>query len=618
MKRAILTILVLMITLSYVVAKGVKSQTIVFINGEKFYIHTVDNGETLYSLSMLYYVEESDIIKNNSSIQERGLQSGESIKIPLKDEWSIKRPSERKIRKDFNSHTVVKGETLYSISRQHELSVAVIIEDNPDIDPSNLALGQRVLIRKSEVGKSSEEERTEEIEEYKETMNKVAPEGYQYHIVAPKETLYSLLRDSQMSQKEFHEVNDLEGSELQAGSIILLRSMNPAQEDEGEEMGSRDLLAKKPRVIEFKPLRSSDTLNVSLLLPLSTTSGSAMPIFEEFYQGFLMGIEELKQKGRNINITLFNTRRDSATVSQIIHDEAFLRSNLIVGPVYENLLPEVVEFAERSSIPVVSPLATLENTNSGVVFQMSPIAEHKYDKIGGLLADSVQVTLIYTDKTDADYEAEVKALLGGKPFNTHYYKYEHPSVVADRAKAAERYNRKPVHSPSDLAPLIQGDSTATIIIMPDNETDVDRILSALASAEISLIGRSQKVNEFAVLYNPKWNRYNNIDRAMLFKDRVVSFSSYHAKRDNVIIKRFDSNYVKEFNELPSLYSYRGYDVAKIFGEGLYTDIEYNMEGRTFSPLQTTYRFQKMRDSQSRGNQNWMRANYNNNFTITVE
>ncbi len=400
---------------------------------------------------------------------------------------------------------------------------------------------------------------------------------------------------------------------------MLLRSIPQGDDPEeiADEDGAGDGDLQSPEIL-FRALRGTDTLNVSLLLPLSTSTGRVMPIFEEFYQGFLMGVEELKKGGRRVNVTLFNTQRDSAVVSQIVDNEAFKRSDLIVGPVYEELLDGVLEFAERGSIPVVSPLATLKSSNSGVLFQMSPILEHKYDKVGGLLADSVQVTLIYTDKTDKEYEQEIKSLLAGKKYSTHLYKYEHPSVVSERLQIAEKYNREPQYSPSDLTPLISGDSTATIIIMPDNETDVDRVLSALASAEISLRGRSLSVSDFSVLYNSKWNRYKNIDRAMLFRDRVVAFSSYHAKRDSEVVLDFDSRYVKEFNELPSLYSYRGYDVAKIFGDGLYSDIEYNMEGRTFSPLQTTYRFQKLRGSETRANQNWMRANYNDNFTITVE
>ena len=61
------------------VAAG-KSATIVYINGAKYYIHTVQAGETLYGLSKTYGVGEKVILENNPSIV-RGLKTAENIKI---------------------------------------------------------------------------------------------------------------------------------------------------------------------------------------------------------------------------------------------------------------------------------------------------------------------------------------------------------------------------------------------------------------------------------------------------------------------------------------------------------------------------------------------------------
>ncbi len=268
--------------------------------------------------------------------------------------------------------------------------------------------------------------------------------------------------------------------------------------------------------------------------------------------------------------------------------------------------------------PVVSPLATLKSSGSGVLFQMAPMSENRYDKVEDLLTDSVRITLIYSENTDSQYEAQVKSLLKGHDYTIHNYEYEHPSVIAERMRDAKRANIELETSPSDLSPLILGDTLTTIFIMSDNETDVDRILSALASAKISLSSRTQSVCDFRVVGNPQWNRYSNIDRAMLFDANLTAFSSYHAKRDAEVIKRFDSRYIDAFGALPSLYSYRGYDVAKIFGEGLYSDIENGMEGRVFTPLQSGYKFERVQNGNGRANSNWIRVNYLPNYTITLE
>ncbi|HBX90826.1 MAG TPA: transcriptional regulator, partial [Alistipes sp.] len=84
-------------------------------------------------------------------------------------------------------------------------------------------------------------------------------------------------------------------------------------------------------------------------------------------------------------------------------------------------------------------------------------------------------------------------------------------------------------SPSDLTPLLENDDDNLFVILSDSEVEVDRILAALASADRSLTARGRTAPRFTVLGNARWNRYANIDRTMLFQDRVVFLSTYHAK-----------------------------------------------------------------------------------------
>ena len=138
-------------------AAGEKSRTIVYINGAKYYIHAVQPGETLYGLAKLYGVGEKVIVENNPALAE-GLKSAANIRIPVVAEVSPEkdRKSERKLRKTFDFHFVTKGETLYAISRQYEIPVKTIIGDNPGIDPTHLRPGERILIRRKQIGSEDE------------------------------------------------------------------------------------------------------------------------------------------------------------------------------------------------------------------------------------------------------------------------------------------------------------------------------------------------------------------------------------------------------------------------------------------------------------------------------
>lgn len=606
MKRLCATALMIVWALCAFAAE--KSGTIVYINGSKFYIHTVQPGETLYGLSKTYGVGEKVILENNPSIA-RGLKTAENIKIPFVSD--VPEPkSDKKLRKTFDFHFVSKGETLYAISRQYEIPVKTILEDNPNLDPLHMRLGERILIRKKQIGSEDEAGTKEQWEEYRQSLNSVADEGTAYHIVHPGETFYSLSRRFGISETELSQLNGgLKPADLKAGAMIKIPQLDGAVTAEVADSLHRDsVVAAEPQAIpiEFRALRRSEPLNVALLLPIAT-GGEANGNYLEFYQGFLLGIDSIKiRQGISVNVHLYNTARDTARIREIVErDEAFRKSDLIIGPIYEEGLAPVIRFAEEKKVPVVSPLAHIADHNSDVLFQLAPDPSLKYEKAGDLVDGGKRVTLIYTASTDKEFEREILALLGDSEYSRYTYKYEHPTVRSS-------------NSPSDLTPLLENGQDNVFIILSDNSVDVERILAALASADTSITSRGRTAPRFVVLGNPRWNRFNTIDRAIYFKDRVVFFSAYHAKRDSEIVRTFDSAYIRAFGALPTLYSYRGYDTAVIFAPAMYGDIEYDLEDRRYAPLQTVYRFGQGEGRENHINRNWMRVNYNSDFTITIE
>lgn len=94
-------------------------------------------------------------------------------------------------------------------------------------------------------------------------------------------------------------------------------------------------------------------------------------------------------------------------------------------------------------------------------------------------------------------------------------------------------------------------------------------------------------------------------------------STYHAKRDAERIRTFDKRYIAAFGSLPTLYSYRGYDAAVLFGTAMFGDVNDYFGNETFTPLQTPYRFERQSDG-NRVNTEWVRVIYNDNYTITLE
>lgn len=588
-----------------------KSQTIVYINGAKYYVHTVQPGETLYALSKTYGVGEPVIAQHNPAIAS-GLKAGETIRIPFVAD-APEALSAKKLRRTFDEHYVSKGETLYAISRHYEIPIPVLMEDNPNLDPIHLRPGERILVRKKKIGTQDVAETSLQWEQYRMSLNSVAGDSITYHIVHPGETFYSLAHRFRITEAELGALNGgLKPADLKAGAMIrvpgeafreVAAEADSLRQDNGSAVG--DAPREIPQV-EFRALRPGHVLEVALMLPISV-EGEANANYLEFYQGFLMGLDSVKRaRGLSADVTLYNTERKEEKIRRIVESPEFASTQLIVGPVYEEGLYPIVRFAEEHAVPVVSPLANIERMNSDVLFQLAPDQSAKYEKIADLIGGDKRITLIYASGTDEEFEREILALLGDSAYGRFDYRFEHPSV------------RQHSGSPSDLTPLLENGEDNVFIIMADNEIDVDRILAAIASADTNLTARGRTAPRFTVLGNARWNRYNNLDRAMFFKDRVVFISTYHAKRDSVAVTAFDSAYIRAFGALPSLYSYRGYDTAMIFCPAMFNDIEYDMEGKRYTPLQTTYVFGQGEGRDNHVNRNWTRVNYHPDFTITIE
>ena len=563
-----------LITLTLALAAAtfdVSAQELVVIGGVKYAIHDVAKGETLYSLSRRYGVTVDDIKSANEALAA-GLKAGQRIKIPVKSAAEKEQPKVR-------LHKVVRGETLYSLSKLNDLTVEELRAANPHVR-KGLKAGQLIEIPLKRV-----------VEQPAPTPAPTpAPQAEQPKVEQPK----------------------VEQTQTDATT----GATTPVAEEKREE-------PTKVEQVALRTLKQGEKAKVALLLPLGSEERPQQN-YIDFYRGFLIGLDSVRMVGHSVSLELHNTAHDYHRVEQIISSGALNEVDLVVGPVYEDELIPVATALQGKGTPIVSPLANLTQTTNNAVFQMSPSPASKLVKVRELFDGTKRVVIVSTDNIDKEFDAEVRGMLKDTAnVVEHKYIYEHPSVIEKREKEREKMREAGLvvddtPSPSDMSPLLRGEQPTVIVVTADNEIEVDRILAAIASANIALTARSQRVAPFVVYGNNRWNRYRNIDRAILFSNNVTMLSTYHARRSEPVIRSFDSRFVKEYGTLPSLYAYRGYDAAVVFVKSLYGAMETGLEGAHSMPLLSPYIFEADEKSGVRINNQWIKVNYNNNFTITTE
>lgn len=177
----------------------------------RFIFHIVGKGESLFAISRIYDVSVNDLKEANPEWSE-GLKPGQYLKIPLKDPVVQKRGSEIP-GPDAESkvHTVTAGETLYSISRKYKIGIPELKAANPGITTS-LDIGRKIIIPSAmDLAGVPQDEKK-----------------YIEHIVIAKETLYSIARKYRISVDSLMAFNTGLTKDIYPGEVIRIPAIiNP-------------------------------------------------------------------------------------------------------------------------------------------------------------------------------------------------------------------------------------------------------------------------------------------------------------------------------------------------------------------------------------------------------
>ncbi len=589
-----------------------KSNNKVFITGKPFYIHIVKRGQTLYRIAKAYNVTVDDIERENFNIKAEGLSIGQPVKIPVKKEEPPKASKQIKIPKthivdsgetaysiarkyhlslkdlyalnpqaettiypgqriylpaapdtttvkilrdkDFIYHIIDSGQTFYSIAKKYGVKARQVEKENDNIDPDNLRPGQVVKIPTNRVDVRSEKPEQ-------------ADKKYYYHNVTPGETLYSLAQQYQTDIETIKKQNpNLSEREMVVGEYLKLpRNKITIPEKFQEKQPIADVFKTETMLQDTCKCPQSggqDHLQIALMLPLYSYINDTLnlnrtypkiygpsKIFIDFYEGALLAVNKLSDKGLNIDLHVLDTENDTLKVKEIINDNYFPYFDLIIGPVYSQNLPLVVEKAREFSIPVVSPLSTscefLDNYPFG--FQVSPTNEILFNK-----------TLESIEYFEADNYIIIKN--GNKPEEKFVKSFKETFFKGKTMEEIEHLGYAEIiyyagDEELNLDPFV--DSLHNFVIVPSSDR-------AFVSDVISRLNTLNETHKITLFGHPRLINYTNIDVKFFHNLNThifnLNFIDYNKKSVNDFVYEFRKFYEKE----PDKYAFYGYDISYYF------------------------------------------------------
>ena len=87
----------------------------------------------------------------------------------------------------------------------------------------------------------------------------------------------------------------------------------------------------------------------------------------EYYEGFLMAVDSLKRTGTSIDLYTYSTGPATSSLNSILGKSEMKDMDIIFGPLHQQHIKPLADFAEKHDIRLVIPFTSKDNT----VFQQS-------------------------------------------------------------------------------------------------------------------------------------------------------------------------------------------------------------------------------------------------------
>ena len=571
-----------------------KSNDIVVIRGKSYYLHTVQPGQTLYSICKAYGAN-IDEVKSLNDKKDNALSLYEVLKVPYTDPF---------VQQDdkFYYHKVVKGETFYSIARLYKIKPKRLLKFNEGYAQNQpLAVGAVVKLPLAEIDLSVLGE--EEIEASVGKKQEIRPERP--------------VRNESVKKVEEASVTDI----LQ--NALMQKNEKTEQEPEKEittVIGATDKM-EIPDYISEVVMPVDPFVKVALLLPFSAkdypvfvdTLVEKMPVqisarseqFISFYEGVLLAVDSLKNQGYKVNLKVFDTERSAEKMYTMVDEIDRFHPDLIIGPVYGSVYKALRDDLTNKNIPVIYPLSS-RSEEFGVYpdfIQVNPsmkaltVAMSDWLREEAEEANLVCLNLTGNEVSHSDLE-DIRL----------FKEYMH------RIGSMNFYDWNTSAVPLDGLRLQLLPDRENIIILPTTkEAEVSKILPVLSALTDGY--------RITVVGFPEWQAFTSVDHETYFKLNTKIFTYSYVDNTTEPAKRFALKYRKYFYTEPNNLAYKAFDMSLYFIELAAKYRDRTLDALEFYPRNgdfSRFYFQKMEGQAGKENQGFYIVNFGSDYRLKIE
>jgi LysM repeat protein/ABC-type branched-subunit amino acid transport system substrate-binding protein len=565
------------------------------VEDNSFVYYVSVKGDTKSSISRMFNVSVADLDKYNPEIVVAPLKIGQMVKIPKPganlNNTVKKTDNTEESEQLFETHTVKARETLYSISRSYNIPVSTLLELNPGLNKKNPSVktGQKINIKEIKVETEYLQhlvQRRETIQSiaqlYKVSLNALLDINPNLNPVNPRVSAGQVIRIPIPVQKKYPGV-ELPVDYRKMDTIIIKPSVNSSEEESEAEHTATIAENKREKADCNNKTPSGQTIRMAVLVPLYLNSTQNSQLIEqielnrvpdslrnisrnrslklsldprsvngvELCEGAMVAVEKLRAEGVKIEVEFYDTERDENLVRQILNLPELKKKDLIVGPFFSDLLPQVARFCANNHIPFVTPASGNESDpSSEKQYLINPTTEESVvSVIDRLKLSSRQNIILLSDSVES--------------YSTLFNLYKNQL----ERKLSGQYKTVSLGSVENA---IKEDPTvkARVIILSYNEAYVLKALSLL-----NILYRNQY--DIQVIGLPEWRDFKNIDIEYFHNLEYTYLTPYYTDFRDPDVVSFLEKYRGYFASEPVassnsgyIYGFMGYDLIYYFGTAI--------------------------------------------------
>lgn len=506
-------------------------------------------------------------------------------------------------------HKVLKGHTLYSISKAYGVDIETIKAANPSLS-EGLKAGMLLYIPEKPSGTAEATAAAPAVQPRRDTVQttadergeRTAPQGktkaakqkkYKKYNIKWYETLDDVAVKFNVTTEAIIALNGIDPDSGKRIRSVLIPDSAYMQEfrerapqagtgNAGTVQEENAVLPDKRTSVtdesvhadaqawewDVTPDLSGTDRCITLILPFNASrlTGSLNAYTADFYAGAMIAAADLKEKGlfSNFHLNIIDINR-YGSAWELVADNALNGSGLIIGPISERDMQPIASWARSKRIPVVSPLdlktASLLQDNPYLYLfppQSDLALDHQLDKIAEASHSSdttESVTVIYEQGYErSDIVSQTMSGLAerGIPFKT--FKYDFLS-----GRGIDSLMSQSLDSVLVNRVIIPSMSEAFI-------TDALRNLSLIQSS------RGYSIDVYGM---SRWKSFETVELDYFHALDLRLAMSYHIDYNSPEVISFIDKYRAAFNTEPTSFAFQGYDIMTFFVEAM------NALGRDF-------------------------------------